>query len=1049
MNLTGFALNSNRLVMLAAVVFMIVGAWAWTNSPSLEDPPILVRNALVVAANPGLSAREMERLVTKKLETEINQMKEIDNVWSVSETGFTIIHVELQDRFFDLDIIWQDLRNKMLDVAPELPEGTIGPFVNDDFGDVFQVVLAITASTGFTQAEMFRVAKDARDILYAVPGVSKIEMIGVQTERVFLNFSNARLAQFGIDPQVLAREVARQNVRLSGGKVRTGSRDVIIDATGNLEDVSQIEQLLIRIPDTETSIALRDIATVTRGYVDPPQQPAYFNGRPAIVLPISMTPGENVVAFGPRVLAKADEIEQTLPIGFNIEVVNYSPAFVESAVNAVATNLYQTIAIVLAVIIVFMGLRMGLIIGLHVPLTMLFAVMMMFVLGIELQRISLATLIISLGMLVDNGINVAENIKRLIDEGVDRAEAAIQTGKQMARPLLTVALIISAGFMPLLIASSENATGEYTKSLSQVILITLLGSWALALTVTPNLCVWFVKATSNVGTAQKKGLLARILRRKSDQPQAAASQSAPQESAFLRSYRTLLTGILRARIVFLVVVVGAFVGSLYLFTLVPVRFLPESDRNQVMIKLNSPTSYGIEQTQASILRLVDWLMDREANPEVVRNVAYVGGGGPRFFITVAPEDPFENMGFLHVTVRSLEDVEPMVERLRSHILENFPEFNARVLRMFFGNKETGLVELRISGPDADRLFQHAKQAEAAFQRLPGSHSVRIDWENSIVKLAVKVDQRRARRAGVTTEDIANSLETALNGTEITTFREDDETIPVLARLESEERFNIDRIRTLNVYSSARGVNVPLVQVADFGSQVEFGRIMRRNLQRTVTIEGKSELLTATDIQETLTAPGGLIESLDLSSPYSFEWGGEIESSERALGALIKPAPVAGLIIVLLLVWQFNSILRAAVILMIVPLGIIGATIGLLVSGSFFGFMAIMGMFALIGLIISNTLVLIERIEQEIADGKKPYDAIVTACVSRLRPILMTSLTTILGMIPIIASRDPLFYDMANVIAFGLAIATVLSLGVLPVLYSLVFRVRIPERGQPS
>ncbi len=1019
--ITAFALSSNRVTVLFLLLMAFAGAFSYVTYPKQEDPSIQIRDALVWAHFPGMPPRQVEDLITRKLEEQIRLLGAIDYIKSDSKRGLSFMHVVPRDEVPDLKKVWRDLRDKLVDVAAALPKGTIGPFVNDEFGLTAIATVALWAD-GFSLAEMRIVARNLRNQLYALKGIRRVELYGVQDQRVYLELSNAKLATFGISPGAVISTLQQQNIILPGGLIDVKGQNIVVEPSGDFNSVSEIEDVIITIPGTQRVTPLRDLAKVTRGFVDPLYQPVYSNGRPAIVLSVSILEGEgvNAVEFGTRLTRRIKEFEQTLPIGYVLEYATYQPPLIEAAVNGAATNLMQTLVIVLVVVMLFLGVRTGLIVGAFVPMTMLMSLAIMRAVDIELQRMSIASLIIALGMLVDNGIVIAEDIRTRLQNGEDRREAALASGRTLAVPLLTSTLTTIFAFAPIPLALG--GTGEYTTSLGQVLIITLLSSWFLSMLMTPLMCMLFMKV-------------------KTREPDTEGQAADPYASVIYRAYRGLLQAMLRMRLVVLAGTVAAFVAALFASNIIVKEFFPSGDRNQYLVYLDLPAGSRSDKTAEVTLRLSSWLEDKSINPEVTGSVAYVGGGGPRFFLSLAPIDPDPHLAFLVVNTQNAQQVPTMVERTRDFALDNLPEARTRVKGMWLGATETGLFEIRLSGPEFDVLRQKTGYLLRSLHGIPGIVDVKQDWENRVLKVNVRVDQARARRAGVTSRDVANSLNALVSGASITDYREGDEAIPIVLRGTEAERTNASNIASMSIYSSTRGTNVPLAQIADIEAVWDVYRIKRRGQERTVTIAAKHQFLKAGQIYDALKPA---IDKLDLPPGYHWEMGGELEQSAKAQGYLIANMPLAAAGIIFLLVWQFNSFRRAAIILLTIPLTFIGATIGLIVMNSPFGFMVILGLLSLAGIIINNGIVLIDRIDIELNEGREPYDAIITACLARMQPILMTTVTTILGLLSLILSVDPLFYGMAVAIAFGLGVATIFTLGVVPVLYAVMFRVKNPR-----
>lgn len=1017
--ITEFAIEANRITILVLIGIPLIGLLVFLDYPRQEDPSIEIRQAIVTAFHPGMDAYQVEDLITRTLEEKIREIGEVSDVWSSTQDGRTTIYAEVDDWVTGPNItrVWQTLRNKMSDAARDLPAGTLGPFVNDEFGLTALATIALW-SDGFSLEDMRRVARDVRRQLDSLDGVEKIELFGVQPEQIFLTVSNARLAGLGIPPQAIVDTLRAQNMILPGGTINAAGQNVVIEASGTFEAVGDIETVPVPIPGSDKTIALKDIVQVTRGYVDPAQRPVFFNGRPAIVISVSILDGVNSVEFGQRLKRRVAEIEQGLPIGYVLQFATFQPDLVERAVNGAISNLGQTLIIVTVVVVLFLGIRAGLIVGAFIPLAIMLALIGMSMWGVELQRMSIAAAIIALGIMVDNGIVVAEGMRNRLEAGEDRRVAALETARTLGLPLLISTLTTILAFMP--IALAEGSTGEYTLSLGQVVILVLLGSWFMSMYATPTMCYWFLKSSP---AAEKP-----------------ADKADPYASTVYRSYRSILEVMLRRRAVSMIVVAAIAAGIVFAGRHVVTEFFPANDRNQFLLYVDLKAGANIGETSRIVQDLSVWLGDQSVNPEVTGVIAYAGSGGPRFFLSLAPIDPDPHLAFLLVETRTNDEVPEMIERTRAYIDAHYPEARGKPKAMWFGPTETGVVEVRLSGPDEGVLRARAEHLLSALRAVPGTIEVEQDWENEVLKIEVVVDQSRARRAGVTSRDIAGALNAFVSGGAITDYREGDAVIPIVLRGTEAERGQLSALLDLNVYSSATGETVPLQQIADVRSDWEPYRINRRNLERTVTVSAKHLRLTAGQLFEEIQPA---IDTLDLPPGYRWEVGGELESAATAQERLFANFPVAGFLIITLLVWQFNSFRRAGIILLTIPMAFLGAVIGLLVTGAPFGFMSLLGLLSLAGIITNNGIIMIDSIEANRKAGEAPFDAIISAALSRFRPIVMTTITTIPGLLPLIVWKDPLFYSMAIVISFGVALGTVLTLGVVPVLYSLLMRAPAP------
>jgi multidrug efflux pump subunit AcrB len=1021
--ITAFALNNSRTVIMTILLVLVGGLYAFLSLPKLEDPLITIREAVVTAKYPGMPVEQVERLITRPIEEKIRSMGEIDKIKdSTSKVGESLIHVTIKDEVpsEDLPATWKLLRNRMNDVKAELPEGTKGPAVNDTFGDTSVATIALW-SDGFSMAEMRETARQARERLNMLKGIQKIDLTGVQEERIYIDVSNAKVAQLGMDIDDIGKSLQAQNILLPGGRINVGNVEIIVETQGRFTSIEEIGDVLISISGTESSIPLRDIATIRRSYVDPINNPAYYNGHEAIVLSIFILRGVDAVEFGERLQIAVKEIEQSLPWGYVLEFATYQPELIKKAVSGMVVNVVESVVIVLVVVMLLLGFRTGLIVGSFIPLVMLFGILTMYALGIDMERMSLATMIIALGMFVDNAIVVSDDIKVNLETGMARKEAVLKTGSSLAVPLLTSTLTTVFAFGPILL--QVGSTGDYTSSLGSVMVILLLGSWFFSMFSSTSMCYWFLKPPAASGGEQRQ-------------------QIDPYQGKFYGIYRWILKFSLRNRALVLAVTGGAFILAIYAASFIPQAFFPNGDRNQFLIYLDLPAGTRIEETDETVRKLSAWLQDKQKNPEITATIAYVGNGGPRFFLSLSPVDPDPFVGFLIVNTETYEQVPELVARTSQYLLDNFPNVRGRVKSMWLGGSESGLMQVRLSGPDEGVLHEQAEQLMAALRELPGSIDIKQDWNSRVFTAIVDVDQARARRAGVTSKNVADTLEFFVDGMTATDYHEGNINVPIVGRGVKTERDSPDSLRTLGIRSSS-GDSVPLSQVADLYAVGELNRIVRYNQERTITVSAKNQVLKASEIF------AGIKPTLDgMNFPKNHYWeaGGELENSARAQKNLAKwLVPCFGGII-FLLVWQFNSIRRAAIIILTMPLVIVGSVVGLLVMQADFGFMVILGLLALAGSIVNNGIVMIDKIEENRRDGQDPYDAIVNSAVSRFRPILLSVSTTMLGFSPLIINHDPLFYGMASVMFFGLGIGSVFTLNYVPTLYSIFFRVEIPAEN---
>ncbi len=1019
MHITEAAIRLNR-VTLVMILIVVLGGWVTLNRlPQDEDPGFIVRVAMVTTYFPGASPERVEQLVTDRLEKVIQEISQLDYVESESRAGISIIYVNMEEKYKHMRPIWDELRRKVDKEIRNLPEGVIGPFVNDDFGDVFGQVLALTGE-GYTYRELKHVADEVRDELLRIDDVAKVDIVGAQKEQVFLEFNSARLARYGISPLMLQQVLSQRNIITPGGALESGQERINLEPTGNFEAVAEILDTVISVPGRKEVVYLKDLVTVTRGYKDPASDKMHFNGTPALALAISMSKGGDIISLGTSVEAFKERLERLYPIGVELHHLARQPERVHKSVSNFLSNLMQSIAIVCLVMLVSLGLRTGLLVASLIPVTILMAFLIMGFFGIGIDQVSLAALLISLGILVDNAIVMSESIMTQVREGQSVAEASVNSAKELARPLLTASLTTSFAFLPIYMAKSS--TGEYTAPLFKVVTITLVSSWVLALTMIPLFCVWFLKVAPEDGEAA-------------------------YDTPFYRRYRGVLKGCLSHRWLFVATMCLAFVVAMYGFRYVPKRFMPDSDRSIITATVETPPGSDIAHTEAMVNRIeafiTDNVMANEGGEGVVNWGSFIGKGAPRYIISYRPDPPESSFAYMLINTTSFDAVAEVVRKLQAFCDEELPEVRASVSRLSVGPPVNHPVAVRISGKSEKELFALVDGLKSRLRQEPGIREVGDDWGRRTRKLVVRVHQERARRAGITSRDIAISLQGSLSGIQVGQYRENDDLIPIVVRSVAADRNDLKKLEGLRVYSITTGRSVPLSQVAEMETAWQNGKIIRRDRLRTVEVyadlyDGYNAMAINGKISSWLAE-----QSRRWDLGYRYEVAGEAEKSAKANQAIADELPIAAMLIMLLLVLQFNSLRRTMLLICIVPLGLIGVTVGLLVAQSYFGFMTLLGVVALSGIVINNANVLLDRIRIEIDEnGLEPSDAVVVAAQRRLRPILLTTLTTAGGLVPLWVGGGPLFEPMAVSIIFGLIFATVITLGMVPVLYALFFRVRV-------
>ena len=1012
--MTRFAIERNRVTLVLLAVALVAGLQSYLAMPQAEDPGFTIRRALVQTSFPGASPERVEELVTDKLEEAIQEIPQLEAVRSQSKNGVSLIFVEIQERYQEMRPIWDDLRRKVERVEPDLPDGIIGPFVNDEFGDVYGSVITLTGD-GFDLTELKDTADEVRDELLLIEDASKVAIYGAQDERVFVEYSNAKLAELGLSPGQLIGLLDSRNIINPGGELRTPYEQIVIEPTGNFVSVEDLRSTLIPLPGTGELVSLGELAEVRRGTIDPPRSKVHSSGVPGLALAVAMRDGGNIVDLGRQIREVLTRLEAQYPIGVDFDIVIFQADAVEKKVDDFVMNLVQAVVIVMAVMLLTLGLRTGLVVASLIPSAIIITFLFLPMAGVGIDQMSLAALIIALGLLVDNAIVVSESIIVRMQAGEDRIEAAVRSAAELRIPLLTSSLTTAAAFLPIFLAKS--AVGEYTGALFKVVTTTLLCSWVLSLTVIPLFCVLFLKIKA----------------------QAASEESF--DGRFYALYRAILLGALRRRGVTLLAVVLIFFGSLQLFALVPSIFFPPNDRATLTVELELPIGTPIERTEKIVTRVEQYLDGELRDIGVTDWVTYIGEGGPRFYLSYGPEQSNPGYAILVVNTATREATDAVVAPLQAFCDSTFPGLKTTIAPLQSGPSVSSPIQVRIAGRDRDKVFQLVDRVKAKIRTLSGPINVADNWGARSKKLIIDIDEARARRAGVTHQDVAISLQTLFSGLTATEYREGTDIIPVTLRSDQARQLAPQRLASINVFSQSTGQSVPVTQVADARLAWQPSNIQRRNRLQTVTVEaGLQPGVTAAEVNAQLT-PWLEEESADWPVGYTWELGGEAEASGNANQSIADQLPTAGMLIVLLLVAQFNSLRKPAIILLTIPLGIIGVVIGLLVLRSYFGFMTLLGIVSLAGIVINNAIVLLDRIQIELDEnGLTPQQAIIEAGQRRLRPILLTTATTLGGMIPLYLGGGAMFEPMAVAIMFGLVFATGLTLGVVPLLYALFYRV---------
>ena len=1004
--LTRFGLARSRFTIAIMICLLLAGVILYPNFPKREDPVIVIRTAVVSALFLGMAPERMENLVAVPIERKIRELAEVKDIRTLATEGSLTIYVDLKDEVGNVNAAWQRLRDKIGDVKVELPDGVIGPFVNSDFGDVAIATIAITGE-GFSQREIKDVAEDFRKKLYQLPGISKIDLLGVQDERVWLELDTRKLAAIGVQMNALIKDLQTQNVVLPSGAINADGTRLLLEASGDFPSVRAIETMLTKVGTGDHLMRLADLVTVHRGYASPKIKPVYYNGRPAVVLSVVMQPDQDVTQLGGRLRAAAHDHQQQLPIGYAIDFATYQAEQVRASVNSALSNVAQTFIVVAALVVLFLGLRAGVIAAMIVPFAVMFSLIGMRVLGIALEQVSIAAIIIALGLLVDNGVVMVEDIVSRIDRGMPAQAAGLAAGEQYALPLLISSITTIAAFLPLFLL--PGSSGEYAFSLAVVVALTLAGSWIAALYILPALTVWSIGGAS-----------------------APRSEEA-SPSRLQHSYASMLRSALRFSPVVLIGCIVLVVLSLTQFGRLPKQMFPLSERNQFLVYMNMPDGTDISQTEARALEISKWLGDKAQNPEIASHILYVGDGGPRFYLTLTPVAPDPASAFFLVNTSDYQSAVKAADRAWYYLYANHPEARFKIKRLAMGSVESGIVEVEISGPDGDRLLALSQKVRSLFQTAPGIRDNEDDWGNKLIKVVIDIDQDRARQLGITSEEITQLLNTYFSGAAVSIYREGDNLIPIVLRATAYTSESLEGLTSATF--AKNGTLIPLAQIARLKPGFDVARIRRKNQERTITVTARSASLTAGQLLDSIR-PG--LQALDLAGGYHVDIGGEIQKSAETNQKLVAGFPVALGVMILAIILQFNSFRRTLLTFITIPLILVGMPFGLLATGQPLSFFGTLGIISLSGIIINNAIVLIDQIdiEREKLDLRA---AIVAASEKRLRPILLTSATTVLGLAPMAITGGALWQPMAVLMMSGLAVASLLTLFFVPSGYLLLFR----------
>jgi len=1007
MSVTGFSISNSRLVLFIFAILVVVGLALYPSFPSQEEPTLPINQTIVTAYHPGLDVYQTEALLARPLERALRELKEAKNITTSIRAGEVYLSLEIEDGTPDYSHTWLRVREKMQDVQAALPEGVSGPFVNDDYDAVSVMTVALSAPER-PYWELRDKAEALRNYLYSVPGMDKVTLHGVTEEQISIQLKPSVASQYAVNPNDIYTQLATESTLEGTGRINFNTTENRIFVKSSYETLDEVKAAPVSLPDGSL-LPLSSIADVVRILEVPLQSAAYLDGDQAIVIAGYMTPGTNMVDFNERLRDRLEQWQADLPVDYQLKTITDQGLVVDRVISKMISTLLETIFVVSAVTILALGFRAGSLVGLAVPVTGVMTLVVLRIVGVELNEVSIASFIIALGILVDNPMVIVEDISKRISQGEDKRTAALAAGNTLGTPILIASLTVILAFAPPVF--TDNITAIYMQTLTIVIGVMLLISWFVATMLIPVVAQWFIKKPPTEKIEEEKS------------------------SRVMDVMSALWDRVIKSPKMFLGGATACLIASLWVANAIPEAFFPPSERSQLQIALQLPASTPADRTAEVTQAVTQWLTDEDRYPEIIAATAYVSDGGPRFILGLNPPEPAPHMAYFVVNLAQDTEVAKFVDTLRGDLPSEFLDAKLEINPFFMGSTPPGEAAIRVVGDRHEDLIEASSTIQTALERIDGTINIKQDWEQPVANLVVKIDRAAARYAGVTRENVLRALRENSLGETASVLREGEHQLPIVLSITPEDKVTSSQLDNIQVFSQSSEKPVYLSDIATITTEFHPSVIKKRNLVPTVTVTALNPKMTSKELAASIE---NTLENVRGKLDVQIEFGGEIEESEVTSEAIFAFLPLCVLAMIILFIYKYNSFRKVTIIVLSVPFCAIGLLLALVIFRLPFDFMANLAIFALIGIIVSNAMLIIEQVDIEKESGMSERESLKTALMKRFRPILLTQVTTILGLLPLLLANDPLWRSFNLVIIGGLISGTVASFIVVPSLYVLFF-----------